>query len=152
MAERPFKPGFTAKPGTPKVATYRAAADTSRAKPPIRKPKQPITENRPFGGGEQGPQLNRPCKVGSYKANPFGLYDMHGNVVEWCQDWFGDATYREKDRTDPIGPKFGQYRMLKGGTYSYDAQSCRTAYRNYTSPNSRDGSFGFRVACSLRLD
>jgi len=106
----------------------------------------------PFGGGEQGPQLLRTCKVGSFKANPFGLYDMHGNVVEWCQDWFGEATYRDKDRSDPTGPTTGQYRLLKGGTYNYDAQFCRSAYRNYTSPNSRDASFGFRVACSLRQD
>jgi formylglycine-generating enzyme required for sulfatase activity len=108
--------------------------------------------NKPYGGGKQGPRLGRTCKVGSYKANAFGLYDMHGNVVEWCQDWYGAATYSDQDRKDPKGPATGRSRMLRGGCYNYDSHFCRSAYRNYTTPTARDATFGIRAACDARHD
>jgi formylglycine-generating enzyme required for sulfatase activity len=108
--------------------------------------------NAPYGGAAQGPYLQRTCKVGSYEPNPFGLYDMHGNILEWCEDWYGDTTYSEKDRKDPQGPKQGIYRMLKGGSWNYDAQYCRSAYRNYSSVDYRSTISGFRVACVVRRE
>jgi formylglycine-generating enzyme required for sulfatase activity len=107
--------------------------------------------NLPYGGGARGPQLGRTCKVGSYKANPFGLYDMHGNVIEWVEDWYGEV-YGEKDRKDPKGPKTGQYKILRSGGWQYDSQFCRSAYRNYSTPQYRSSDCGFRVVCTVRQD
>jgi formylglycine-generating enzyme required for sulfatase activity len=126
--------------------TFKKPSDSASSK------QANFNGNSPFGGAERGPTLNRPCKVGSYEPNPFGLYDMHGNILEWCEDWFGETTFSEKDRKDPKGPNNGQYRMLKGGAFNYDALYCRSGYRNYTSPNQRANSFGFRVACVVRQD
>ena len=102
------------------------------------------------GPGAKGPNLGRTCKVGSFKANPFGLHDMHGNVVEWCQDWYADGTYAEKDRKDPQGPKQGVYKPLRGGSYNYEALYCRSAYRNYSGPDYKSNISGFRVVCEAR--
>ncbi|MBR5161471.1 MAG: formylglycine-generating enzyme family protein, partial [Thermoguttaceae bacterium] len=77
-------------------------------------------------------------------ANAWGLYDMHGNVWEWCQDWFGD--YPSGSVTDPTGPSNGSDRVIRGGSWNSDARSCRSAYRFYNEPGYRSNRLGFRVA------
>ena len=85
--------------------------------------------------------------VGQKRANPFGLYDMHGNVFEWCQDWYGDDFYEESAMSDPAGPSSGSSRVVRGGSWNGEPDYCRSGYRLYCVPGYRIRSFGFRV-CS----
>jgi formylglycine-generating enzyme required for sulfatase activity len=105
----------------------------------------------PYGTSVKGPNLGRPCAVGSYRPNAWGLYDMHGNVWQWCQDWYGpygDLGNKDPLRTDKI--KDEGDRVVRGGCWMHEARCCRAAYRAMLLPRYRDSSVGFRVA--FRLD
>jgi formylglycine-generating enzyme required for sulfatase activity len=97
----------------------------------------------PYGATE-GPYLERTSPVGLYPPNALGLWDMHGNVWEWCQDWYHEAYYRETPRADPRGPASGSRRVLRGGGWYSYARNCRSANRR--SYGTIDPScIGFRV-------
>jgi formylglycine-generating enzyme required for sulfatase activity len=90
-----------------------------------------------------GIYLGRTTAVGSYAPNAWGLYDMHGNVWEWCQDWYG--TYPTGSVTDPQGPSSGSDRVVRGGDWLDNAYYCRSARRLDSIPSNRASGAGFRV-------
>jgi formylglycine-generating enzyme required for sulfatase activity/tRNA A-37 threonylcarbamoyl transferase component Bud32 len=83
--------------------------------------------------------------AGQKKSNAWGLYDMHGNAWEWCQDWYDKDYYQESPKLDPLGPSDGTRRVLRGGAWSYDLTYSRAAYRGSSLPSFRDDHGGFRV-------
>jgi len=89
------------------------------------------------------PWLDRTTAVGSYQPNAWGLYDMHGNVFEWCRDWYG--TYPTGSVTDPPGPPSGSYFVRRGGGWGSYGSYCRSAYRYYSISSRRGSYIGFRV-------
>ena len=87
---------------------------------------------------------DKTAPVGSYKPNAFGLYDMHGNVLEWCSDSYAES-YADAGSVDPQGPSSGGYRVLRGGDWLRKSEVCRSAQRFWSGPSYEDVAKGFRV-------
>ena len=107
--------------------------------------------NSVYGNGQKGTDRQTTIPVGSFKPNAFGLYDMHGNVLEWCSDWYG--SYANANQVDPAGPSSGEYRVLRGGCWNGIPQDCRSAGRSGVVPGYpgyRFSNFGFRVVVDLK--
>lgn len=119
----------------------------------------------PAGDAVEGPYLRKTTKVGSYPPNAFGLFDMHGNVSEWCADWYDPEFYFDSPEEDPLGPPFGVaptkftnngdqnfFVVVRGGSWVDDGRACRSAYRFRAMPNTQYRLIGFRVVCELATD
>jgi formylglycine-generating enzyme required for sulfatase activity len=99
--------------------------------------------NFTYGDGKKGKYREKTTPVGSFPANAWGLHDMHGNVWQWCQDWYGD--YPQKDVVDPQGPDAGKDRVLRGGSWHDLPRYCRSACRYWNEPGHRYRSIGCRL-------
>ena len=99
----------------------------------------------PYGTDDSGTFLERPTTVGSYIPNAFGVYDMHGNVWEWCSDWYTSQHLAGSSKKDPTGPQAGSNRVCRGGGWPDRAADCRSAARGSMEPNSPRNYSGFRV-------
>jgi formylglycine-generating enzyme required for sulfatase activity len=108
-------------------------------------------QGTPYNGAEDGPSLHRAAKVGSYPANAWGLHDMHGNIFEWCRDWYHPELPGgiDPDLSSVKGPpnRDGTYsRVRRGGAWCDDGWACRSAFRLRFEPERRYDHIGFRVA------
>jgi formylglycine-generating enzyme required for sulfatase activity len=118
------------------TTTYRYTADTE-AGPPHLNTAAWYTNNA----------ASKTHQVGLKTPNDYGLYDMHGNVWDWCWDWLG--TYPSGAQTDPVGADTGTSRVCRGGSWNDNGQLLRSAYRGYCIPSDRTNHIGFRLVRSV---
>jgi formylglycine-generating enzyme required for sulfatase activity len=99
--------------------------------------------NYPYNNNAKGEYRQKTTPVGSFSPNAWGLHDMHGNVYEWCWDWYG--SYSSGAQTDPTGASSGSYRVIRGGFWFSSADHVRSADRGNIRPSIRDYGIGFRL-------
>ena len=101
-----------------------------------------------YGGGPNWKALDRTAEVGGYPSNARGIFDMHGNVGEWCWDWYDRDYYTTSPTDDPQGPATGNHRVNRGGSWAVAEGSCRSASRLFNTPTELSNYTGFRVVRS----
>jgi formylglycine-generating enzyme required for sulfatase activity len=112
---------------------------------------------KPYNGAEWGPSLKKAAKVGSYAANPWGLHDMHGNIFEWCRDWYHaklpggtDPDLYSSRATALLNQTRGSSRVRRGGCWADHGWPCRSAFRLRFEPERRYDHIGFRIVAVQR--
>ncbi|MBN1183609.1 MAG: SUMF1/EgtB/PvdO family nonheme iron enzyme [Bacteroidales bacterium] len=97
----------------------------------------------PYANCETGTNRKKPIPAGSFDPNPYGLFDMHGNMLEWCSDWYGQ--YIINDTINPKGPETGEFRVARGGGWFQQTNECRSAYRDRIPQGNRGAGISFRL-------
>lgn len=134
---------YACRAGSPAPFAFGPALTASQAN---------FNGNYPYGTSVRGRFLETTSRVGSYPANSWGLHDMHGNVWEWCADYYEQTYYRKAPPEDPPGPATGTLRVVRGGSCMNIGRFCRSAYRFGVAPDNRDLDVGFRVVMTLDSD
>ena len=130
----------------------RAGTTTATAFGDTLSSRQANFQGKPYNGGEAGPSLKRTTRVGSYPANAWGLYDMHGNVFEWCRDWYHrrlpggvDPDLYAAESSAARSEHGDISRVRRGGCWADEGWPCRSAFRLRFEPERRHDHIGFRV-------
>ncbi len=101
-----------------------------------------------YGASPKWKELGRTTAVGSYPANDWGFFDMHGNAAEWCDDWYDKGYYSASPRENPRGPEQGAHKAMRGGSWLVNDANCRSAARFFHLPSETTSYGGFRIARS----
>jgi formylglycine-generating enzyme required for sulfatase activity len=163
LSDRPEeqKAGRTYRLPTEAEWEYACRAGTTTAfhfGDPLSSMQANFNGNYSFGGAAKGPYHQKTMKAGSYPPNAWGLYDMHGNVGEWCADYYDPGYYKQSPKQDPTGPAKGvvstdfppeHFRVVRGGCWIDEARGCRAAYRFRLQPIEPYRWVGFRVVCTV---
>jgi sulfatase modifying factor 1 len=130
----------------------RAGTTTATAFGDTLSSKQANFQGKPYNGAEAGPSLRRTAQVGSYPANPWGLHDVHGNVFEWCRDWYhrtlpggADPDWSSAKILAAVNRDGTVSRVRRGGCWADEGWPCRSAFRLRFEPERRSDHIGFRV-------
>jgi formylglycine-generating enzyme required for sulfatase activity len=99
--------------------------------------------NYTYGGSDPGVYREKTTTAAKFPPNPWGLYDMHGNVWEWCMDWYGKLSIKLAE--DPKGPEKGKFKVARGGDWSAAPTYCRSSYRGNQTPDTVTSLLGFRI-------
>jgi formylglycine-generating enzyme required for sulfatase activity len=102
--------------------------------------------SHPYRSCAKGNYLGKTTAVGQFDPNQYQLYEMHGNVKEWCNDWYEKEYYKSSVRNNPEGPLSGSFRVFRGGSWLYYAVNCRVTHRDSYNPDDRGIDLGFRIA------
>jgi formylglycine-generating enzyme len=134
----------------------RAGTTTATSFGDMLSSKQANFQGKPYNGGEEGPSLKRAAKAGSYAANRWGIHDMHGNVFEWCRDWYHSKLPGgiDPDLSMVKGTmnRDGTFsRVRRGGAFNDDGWPCRSAFRLRYEPERRSDHIGFRISVVARI-
>jgi serine/threonine protein kinase len=120
-------------------------------RPPARGQRPSESQNAPQEPNPDDRSQHPLEAPGMYPPNAWGLYDMHGNVWEWCSDFYDPKGYQHEESTDPTGPEKGRTHVARGGCWSSFATQCASGYRNgKAEPSQREPSYGFRVVCEIK--